>query len=298
MMNSLVSSEIAEDATKGRFVVSDLLKNMNFERDYLQLVKEQRDLEKRMGKEEESLNSIKSQLAGSNVEQIRSLNAERIELERKHGQLKVRLGTIGSKSVTAEGRIRSINTSIGEADAKDRKRQRAEDARGYARRIKGLMEGIREKIIGDVRSQLEKETENFFFNMIWKKEAFSKMEITDTGTEYKISVKSDRDKECLGDLSAGERQVLALAFTAALYNVSGYDVPVIIDTPLGRISDETSEKIAGSLPGYLSDTQVVLLVTDKEYSEAVRKKLSSHVGKEYVLKYDEKTKCSKVMSNV
>jgi DNA sulfur modification protein DndD len=81
--------------------------------------------------------------------------------------------------------------------------------------------------------------------------------------------------------------VLALSFLAALREVSGFDAPIIIDTPLGRISKEPKENIAELLPKFLKGSQVTMLPTDVEYSQRVREKLLAHVGKEYELKFDE-----------
>lgn len=92
----------------------------------------------------------------------------------------------------------------------------------------------------------------------------------------------------LGSLSAGERQILALSFMAALYSVSGFDAPIIIDTPLGRISGEPRKNIAEALPGYLSKTQVTLLMTDTEYTDEVRKELLKRIGKEYRLVFKDR----------
>ncbi|MEM4736472.1 MAG: hypothetical protein QXD41_01230, partial [Nitrososphaeria archaeon] len=75
---------------------------------------------------------------------------------------------------------------------------------------------------------------------------------------------------------------------AALNSVSGFDVPIVIDTPLARISSEPSRSIARNLPNYLQGKQVTLLVTEKEYSPEVRKELSSTVGKTYIIDVIEK----------
>jgi len=93
--------------------------------------------------------------------------------------------------------------------------------------------------------------------------------------------------EGIGTLSAGERQVLALSFMAALNSVSGFDVPIIIDTPLGRISKEPKKSIARNLPKYLKGEQVTLLVTEEEYTPEVRASLSGRVGKSYVIEFKE-----------
>ena len=165
----------------------------------------------------------------------------------------------------------------------------------YATRLRSSLNYIKENILDDVRVQLQEKTREYFFKMIWKRDAFSDVRILDLGAQYRISVLSKHGNECLGDISAGERQVLALAFTAALYSVSGYSVPVIIDTPMGRISGSARDNIASALPNYLSETQVLMLATDTEYTETVRTKLKSSVGAEYRIRHNEDTGISEVI---
>jgi len=74
---------------------------------------------------------------------------------------------------------------------------------------------------------------------------------------------------------------------AALGRVSGFDAPVVIDTPIGRISGEPRKNIAEALPNYLPDTQITMLVTDTEYTEEVRMRLNPRVGQEYHLDFNE-----------
>ena len=92
----------------------------------------------------------------------------------------------------------------------------------------------------------------------------------------------------MGTLSAGERQVCALSFMAALNSVSGFEVPLVIDTPLARISSEPSRNIARNLPNYLQNKQVTLLVTEKEYTPEVKRELAHRVGKTYMINVVEK----------
>ena len=131
--------------------------------------------------------------------------------------------------------------------------------------------------------------------MVWKERPFLDVRIVDEKQSYRISVISEHGQECLGDLSSGERQILALSFTAALYSVSGYSVPIFIDTPLGRISEKSRENVAKYLPDYLSKTQLIMLPTDTEYTSTVRDKLRRFVGREYIIKHDVKKKISEVI---
>ena len=146
-----------------------------------------------------------------------------------------------------------------------------------------LLIRVKKRLIDDIRKTIEQKTQDYFISLIWKKGEFSKIGI-DEG--YNVSVINRFGDECLGSLSAGERQVLALSFLAALREVSGFDAPIIIDTPLGRISDKPRENIAELLPKFLKGSQVTMLTTDSEY-KGVRGKLLDHVGKEYELNFDE-----------
>jgi DNA sulfur modification protein DndD len=147
-----------------------------------------------------------------------------------------------------------------------------------------ILKQMKMELISEVRETIESKTKEYFLNLIWKKDTYSEVKID---TNYRVSVLSKLGSESLGSLSAGERQILALSFMAALREISGFDMPVIIDTPLGRISGEPKDNVAESLPEYLTDTQVTLLVTDQEYTPSVKKLLSKRIGKEYDLKFNE-----------
>ncbi|MBE4966134.1 DNA sulfur modification protein DndD [Enterobacter cloacae complex sp. P24RS] len=67
-------------------------------------------------------------------------------------------------------------------------------------------------------------------------------------------------------LSAGEKQIYAVAILEALAKTSGRDLPVIIDTPLGRLDSQHRDKLINHYFPEASH-QVVLLSTDTEVDE-------------------------------
>lgn len=143
---------------------------------------------------------------------------------------------------------------------------------------------LRDRVMKGVRTEVERVSSEQFLSLIWKKKTYRGIDIDDN---YNISVLDVNGRESTGTLSSGERQVCALSFMTALIRVSGFDVPLIIDTPLARISEEPSKNIALNLPDYLENKQVTLLVTEKEYSDTVKTALSDNVGKEYIIRIDE-----------
>ncbi|PMB25764.1 DNA sulfur modification protein DndD [Fischerella thermalis CCMEE 5198] len=88
-------------------------------------------------------------------------------------------------------------------------------------------------------------------------------------------------------LSAGEKQLLAIAFLWGLARISGRRLPIAIDTPLGRLdSSHRSNLVERYFPS--ASHQVILLSTDTEIGEKEVATLRSNdaIAREYLLKYD------------
>jgi DNA sulfur modification protein DndD len=77
--------------------------------------------------------------------------------------------------------------------------------------------------------------------------------------------------ECLGSISAAERELLALSFTLALHKVSGFDSPILIDTPVARVSDQNRENLGRVFSEVGRNRQIILLFTPAEFSEEISK---------------------------
>lgn len=95
------------------------------------------------------------------------------------------------------------------------------------------------------------------------------------------------------ELSAGERQLLAVALLWGLARSSGQPLPVVIDTPLGRLDGSHREHL---LERYFPQAshQVILLSTDTEVDEDALELLRPHVGLSYRLDFDPSTNATTV----
>ena len=88
-------------------------------------------------------------------------------------------------------------------------------------------------------------------------------------------------------LSAGEKQLLAISLLWGLARASGRQLPVAIDTPLGRLdSSHRSNLVDRYFPE--ASHQVLLLSTDTEIGKAEVKQLrqTGAIAREYLLRYD------------
>ena len=87
-------------------------------------------------------------------------------------------------------------------------------------------------------------------------------------------------------LSAGEKQVFAVALLWALSRTSGRPLPVIIDTPLARLdTDHRRLLVETYLPS--ASHQVLILSTDTEVDEATFGALKPAISHAYHLRYDD-----------
>jgi DNA sulfur modification protein DndD len=90
-------------------------------------------------------------------------------------------------------------------------------------------------------------------------------------------------------LSAGEKQLLAIALLWGLARASGRQLPVAIDTPLGRLDSSHRNNLVEKYFPQASH-QVLVLSTDTEIREAEVEQLrsSNAISREYLLHYDPK----------
>lgn len=88
------------------------------------------------------------------------------------------------------------------------------------------------------------------------------------------------------DLSAGEKQIYAVAMLEALAKTSGRKLPIIIDTPLGRLDSRHREKLINNYFPQASH-QVIILSTDTEVDKNFYEDLNKHVSHCYHISYDE-----------
>lgn len=87
------------------------------------------------------------------------------------------------------------------------------------------------------------------------------------------------------DLSAGEKQLYALALLWALRSVSGRALPIIIDSPLGRLDTEHRRALLRHFFPHAAH-QVVLLSTDTEIDSVAFDHLQPAVARSYRLHWD------------
>lgn len=119
------------------------------------------------------------------------------------------------------------------------------------------------------------------FKQLAHKDQVDSIEIDENGVSRLLSREGN---EITLDRSAGENQIFATALIAGLAKTSGFDFPMVVDTPLGRLDSLHRRHI---LDFWLSDPsrQIILLSQDKEIDTEIFGELRNHVNEYYLLKH-------------
>jgi DNA sulfur modification protein DndD len=153
-------------------------------------------------------------------------------------------------------------------------------------KVKATLEIFKAKLTLKKINRLENEVTECFRYLLHKSELVQRVTI-DSST-FTLSL-HDREGKLLPKhrLSAGEKQLLAIALLWGLARVSGRQLPIAIDTPLGRLdSSHRTNLIERYFPA--ASQQVILLSTDTEIaeSEVANLRTQAVITREYILDHD------------
>ena len=148
----------------------------------------------------------------------------------------------------------------------------------------------------NIRKYLQIEVSNIFKKLIWKENSFREVRLS---SDYELQVIDRYDGHVSSEISAGEREVLSLAFIAALATVAVREklpdipdipaerFPIVMDAPFTKLSDKPKENITENIPTIAN--QLILFVTDQElrHDEQAWQNIEPRIGTEYELHFDD-----------
>lgn len=160
----------------------------------------------------------------------------------------------------------------------------------YCQRSVDTLKNYRRRFIDMRRKQLEQLILDSFSHLARKSDLIGSIAIDPESMGLTLTSPTG---ETMGtqQLSAGERQLLAVSTLWALAKATGRTIPIVIDTPLGRLDGDHRTSI---VERYFPDAgqQVVLLSTDTEIHARFSAKLEKWISYRYTLKYEPREKSS------
>ncbi|MBS8230289.1 DNA sulfur modification protein DndD [Marinobacter salarius] len=214
------------------------------------------------------------------------------DAQQKLGKLEARIETLRQRgrneATKALDSARRLDRLYEEA-AKNSDRARILE---YIQSTNGLLREFVDETASEKIKDLEKQFTECFSKLARKDDLALQIRI-DPKT-FNVTLLSANNREIVKDeLSAGEKQIFAIAVLEALAKTSGRQLPMIVDTPLGRLDSKHRNKL---VEGYFPSAshQMVILSTDTEVDESFYQALSPDISRAYKLDYDPALGATKV----
>ena len=239
-----------------------------------------------------SIEEINKQIEGYDDDSIKKWFRERSDLENARETNRDSLVNVKANLKTLNNKISKLEKDLQEAMANDEKTKELKTKRSLCLNALDVVNKTINIIMDDTRKTIEKSTKEIFFDLSWKKKTYGDI-ILDEYYNLKL-INALTGENSLGTASAAERELLALSFTLAVHKISGFDSPLVIDTPLARVSDKHRENFAKVLYEVGKNKQILLLFTPAEFSEDVK----SLFNKNKVLDYEITMEDNEIISKI
>lgn len=154
----------------------------------------------------------------------------------------------------------------------------------HAERVRDTLADLRTRLIQRNIGRIEIATLDSFRKLMRKTGLVADLRIDPQTYTLHLATASG-DPLSPSRLSAGERQLLAVALLWGLARVAGNQLPTVIDTPLGRLDSIHRQHLVERYFPNASD-QVLLLSTDEEIDARLLPQLADSIGAAYLLEHD------------
>ncbi len=284
------------DLEEGFMVTTSALNNFSEEAEKLKEdltnnVKAINEKKRKIKKLEEELEQISEKIKTAGDEEVGKLEAKRenlinIEKSRDYDRRK-------NSDLIEDWKkeIKELEKQYKEEASKSEAASMVEDQIELAEAAKEGLSHIISSLSNDIRKSLSEKVKHTV-DQILRNEYMAEI---DENYSLKFYQHTPRGKSEVPELSSGQKAASALSFIASVINIAkqrfnssgkhdyftGGLYPLVMDTPFGNADEDHSVKIARYIPE-LSD-QVIILVSNKNWSEEVDDICRSKIGKEYSL---------------
>ena len=246
---------------------------------------------------EEQLKNVRAILENNSIHEIEKLSLIKKDLRDLISDNERKIGSLESQIKFAQKNLKEAQDELKKQIKNEKEALELSKKIEFTKKAKDDAISLYDDLSSKMKNEIEELTKDKFTKIQWKENEFVDIELSD---DYDISIINKIGNiEKPGDLSDGEKLSLGLCFMSALHKISGFDLPIIMDTPLGNLDVDIRQNIAKFLPEFVENKQIILLVTGTEYTDDFREILYEHIGKEYVIDWvnSDEGKESKVILN-
>ena len=155
----------------------------------------------------------------------------------------------------------------------------------FSEKAKNTLDLFKSAIIDRKSEQIENEILQCFDSLVRKDKLITRISLDKDN--FNLSLFDENNFEILyHDLSSGERQLLAVSILWALSRVSNQKLPVIIDTPLGRLDSQNRYNLSSNY-FHKASHQIILLSTDEEMVDEYYSIIEPAITRTFRVDYDK-----------
>ncbi len=250
----------------------------------------QQQIEIIQNKEEEIITLERQVQTAAAPEDYQKLHNAMEDAQNQVAQVKANYEITRRRLTELEATIEKTKKQLNEYTDQNIKYKNNEHIITAAAKVQDTLKLFRERLTLRKLNKLEEEVKNSFLYLLHKSDLVHRIAI-DTNS-FSLSLYDFNGKPVPKHrLSAGEKQLLAIAFLWGLAKVSGHRLPVAIDTPLGRLdSSHRNNLVERYFPS--ASHQVILLSTDTEIGKTEIETLRQNeaIAHEYLLDYNSTTR--------
>ena len=161
-------------------------------------------------------------------------------------------------------------------------------------RIQQVLNDFKSALLSKKLIQLQTDVTTSFNSLCRKKK--SVRQITISPDDFSVVFKSEDNRPIpKSQLSAGEKQIYAISMLWGLAKTSGRPLPIIIDTPLGRLDTDHRRLLTEHYFPFASH-QVIILSTDSEIDQVYFRDLRQSISEAYRLDFNTEDHGTRVNS--
>lgn len=201
-----------------------------------------------------------------NTEAITKAIGDKKEYQKLRDEIVKKQGAEDAHKKELDGQFVAQDKILKALIEKNKQLEKINSQAEYCKKCRNILKETRLELLAESRYEMEQETLSTFSKLLWKKDAFSKVEILE---DYTFRLLDIYGSQTLGSCSAAERALLALSFTLALQKVSMHDSLLFIDTPIGRVDPDNRLNFVNTLCEIAKSKQVILTFTPAEYDDNV-----------------------------
>jgi DNA sulfur modification protein DndD len=209
----------------------------------------------------------------------------------KSQKLNKRLGELENENKNLTGQIQRAEADLARRNAQIEKRQRARDAKTQAEievklayRVQNALQIFAKRLAPEKLGLLKKYFEEMYTRLRKPEDPARRVEID--RDSWAVALFDDQNRPLEKRVfSAGMKEIYALSLLWALSKASGRELPIVIDTPAGRL-DTTNRRALFERYLPFAGHQVIVLSTDTEVDLQWAQRLEPYIARQYCLDYD------------